>query len=86
MPREYHHKRSKARKNAGDLLTLAYCVGDRQVFTLTVRPDGPHVHLTCDPRLVRGADREQAADWLKAHFPKLSHDQRYHLLFPRASA
>jgi hypothetical protein len=80
--REYHHRRSRANRTRGDLLTLAYCVGDLCVFELVKRADGVHIRLTCDPSRVGGADKERAADWLRrTHLPALTHDQAFDRLW-----
>lgn len=83
--RDDHRKRSKSDRNRGDLKTVACWLGERQVFSVVFRSDGPHIHFTCDPSKLTGAEKEEAADWLKEHLPRLSHDQRFALLFGSSS-
>lgn len=86
MARSIHHQRNRDSRTAGVLLAVTYWIGSRRVFELTIRDDGVHVRLTCDPAKVSGADKEQAAAWLVAYKPRLTHDQRFSCIWGGASA
>jgi hypothetical protein len=54
----------------------------RAVVVVEYKPSGPP-SVTCKVGRdrIHPTSREAAADWLKEHLPRLSHDERYAVLF-----
>lgn len=55
--------------------------GRAVVVVQFVRKGSPEVTVKVGRDRVDAASREKAADWLKEYYPRLSHDERYAVLW-----
>lgn len=73
---------SRRRRNRSVLLRSQWCFRGRPVVVVAVYADG-HRDVTCrvGRDRVDPAAREEAAAWLATFFPRLTHDERYAVLW-----
>ena len=64
------------------LLKAQWCKNGRTVAVVDVWDSGvPSLTVRVGRDQISPVDRERLADWLKDYFPRLSHDERYAMLW-----
>ena len=80
MPSRYG-QRNRDRQSRNELSRVEFTIDDRKVLVVCLTATGPTARLACDPDRISPADKERLADGLLTYFPRLSHDQRFEMLF-----
>lgn len=82
MRRSRRGKRNRERKTRRIVVRSEWWLCGRKVVTVEVRDRGEvWVTVRGGPRRVHPEDRERAADYLREFLPRLTHDERYAILW-----
>lgn len=79
---EKRNRRNRERRNRRTVYETEWCCDGRVAIKLKIRQNGEVlVRVLAHAHEVAAGDRERAAEWLSEFFPRLTHDQRYEILW-----